>query len=314
MHLASHPGPSAFRADSLPCPDCGAALVRVHRHLLDRWVSVFRSVHRYRCTSRTCHWAGLLGREGRPPPALIGWPARFLWLGIGAGLAVAAVPLVPPLRVWLAGAPARPSVEAGVEWSSQATPAGVDFAGAALPSTDARALANATPLILKRGCAWGVPGGSPYRGTVEQALSAAGLPADAVRALGEKAERGWSLGQVEISRSGIRTLDGRRHFDPDIAAMGFGHTLCFNTRVNFKPGHVEYAALYEHTDSRYRTYTVMVPYVCHNVSVLGQRGEREIPETEVAEPASWSLVLTGLGLALGVSGVWRLKHTRARRP
>ncbi|HRD97913.1 MAG TPA: hypothetical protein PLA97_16110, partial [Rubrivivax sp.] len=99
MHLISHPGPSAFRADSLPCPDCGAALVRVHRHMLDRWVSVFRSVHRYRCTSRTCGWAGLLGRDGQPPPALIGWPARFLWLGIGAGLAVAAVPLVPPLRV-----------------------------------------------------------------------------------------------------------------------------------------------------------------------------------------------------------------------
>ena len=174
--------------------------------------------------------------------------------------------------------------------------------------------ANATPLSLKRGCAWGVPGGSPYRGTVEQALFAAGLPADAVRALGEKAERGWSLGQVEISRSGIRTLDGTRHFDPDITAMGFSNTLCFNTRVNFKPGHVEYAALYEHTDSRYRTYTVMVPYVCRNVSVLGQRGEREMPETEITEPASWSLVLTGLGLTLGIGGLLRQRHAKTRRP
>jgi hypothetical protein len=314
MRLISHPGPSSFLANSLHCPDCGAALERVHRHLPDRWISVFRSVHRYRCTSETCDWAGLLGRDGQPPPALIGWPSRLLWLGVGASCTLAAVPLVPPLRVWLVGAPAQAHVEAGVELRSRATPAGVDFAGAALPPTDARALANATPLSLKRGCAWGVPGGSPYRGTVEQALLAAGLPADAVRALGEMAERGWSQGQVEISRSGIRTLDGRRHFDPDITAMGFGHTLCFNTRVNFKPGHVEYAALYEHTDSRYRTYTVMVPYVCRNVSVLGQRGEREIPETEVAEPASWSLVLTGLGLALATSGLWRLRHAETRRP
>jgi hypothetical protein len=95
---------------------------------------------------------------------------------------------------------------------------------------------------------------------------------------------------------------------------GVENTLCFNTRVNFKPGHVEYAALYEHTDSRNRTYTVMVPYVCRNVSVLGQRGEREIPGTEIAEPASWSLVLAGLGLALGISGLLRQRHAKTRRP
>jgi hypothetical protein len=196
--------------------------------------------------------------------------------------------------------PRRLHVEAGVELRSRATPAGVDFAGAALPSTDARALANATPLSLKRGCAWGVPGGSPYRGTVEQALLAAGLPADAVRALGEKAERGWSQGQVEISRSGIRTLDGRRHFDPDITAMGFSHTLCFNTRVNFKPGHVEYAALYEHTDSRARTYTVMVPSRLPQRLRAGPAGRAR--DTRNRSRRAGELepgVLTGLGLALG---------------
>ena len=64
--------------------------------------------------------------------------------------------------MWLVGAPAQLPAEAGVEWRSRATPAGEDFAGAALPSTDARALANATPLSLKRGCAWGVPGAVSY--------------------------------------------------------------------------------------------------------------------------------------------------------
>ena len=309
MILSTHARLGTAKGVGLCCPACGAALLRVHRHTLDRWVSVFRSVHRYHCTSASCGWVGLLGRDGQPPPALIAWPARLLWLGVGAASALASVPLVPPLRAWLAGAPPAATVEAGVELQSRATPPGADFAGGALPPADPRILANGTPLSLKRGCAWGVPGGSPYRGTPEQALAAAGLPAEVVRALGERVERGWSQGQVEISRSGIRTLDGRRHFDPDITAMGFGNTLCFNTRVNFKPGHVEYAALYEHTDSRYRTYTVMVPYVCRNVSVLGQRGEREVPQVD--EPASWGLALIGLGLAAGIT--WRQRHDSTGR-
>ncbi len=252
---------------------------------------------------------GLLTHDGLPPPDLMTWPSRLLWLGAGASCALAALVLVPPLRSWLAGTPANPPARAGVETASRAAAPGVDFAGDLLPASDVRAQANTTPLNLKRGCAWGVPGGSPYRGTVRQALSAAGLPGDAVQALGEMAERGWTRGQVEISRSGIRTLDGRRHFDPDIAAMGFGNTLCFGTRVNFKPGHLEYAALYEHTDSRQRTYAVMVPYVCGNVSVLGQRGER-LPREEVPEPASWTLVLTGLGLA--ASHCWHQRRSIVR--
>lgn len=312
MSTTSHPGLSTPSAKSINCPDCGASLVRVHRHALDRWISTFRSVHRYRCSSAHCAWVGLLGPHGQPPPALVSWPARLLWLGVGATCALAAVALVPPLRTLLAGTRAAPPIQAGTELQSRATPPGEDFAGAVLPPSDARALANATPLTLKRGCAWGVPGGAPYRGTVEQALSAAGLPAEAVRALSDMADRGWSQGQVEISRHGIRTLDGRRQFDPDITAMGFGNTLCFNTRVNFKPGHVEYAALYEHTDSRYRTYTVMVPYVCRNVSVLGQRGEREVPE--IAEPAGWSLALIGLLLAAGATRHQRQGAGKRRGP
>jgi hypothetical protein len=56
--------------------------------------------------------------------------------------------------------------------------------------------------------------------------------------------------------------------------MGFGRTMCFATRVNFTPGHLEYADLYDATDAAGRNYAVMVPYVCGNVSVLAERAER----------------------------------------
>jgi hypothetical protein len=69
-----------------------------------------------------------------------------------------------------------------------------------------------------------------------------------------------------------------REFDPKRVAMTFGRTLCVNTRVNFQPGHVERADLFEATDSLGNNYSVMVPYVCGNVSVLGERAERDDEE------------------------------------
>jgi len=41
------------------CPDCGGEIHRVHRHALDRWISFYVPVHRYRCSNRECEWAGL---------------------------------------------------------------------------------------------------------------------------------------------------------------------------------------------------------------------------------------------------------------
>ena len=82
--------------------------------------------------------------------------------------------------------------------------------------------------------------------------------------------------QVEISRAGITTVSGRRSFDGQSFDMAFGNTMCFNTRVNFKPGHVERADLYEATDVDGKRYVVMVPYVCGNVSVLGDVAERAV--------------------------------------
>jgi hypothetical protein len=175
-------------------------------------------------------------------------------------------------------------------------PPGLHHEGTDLGTDDARVVKNLTPLRLRRNCVWGEPGRTPYRGTVEQALKAAQLPPEVVRRISEMADNGYSDDRVEISRTAIRSLNGRHIFKPQIPAMGFGDTLCFNTQVNFPAGHVEYAALYEADDRSGRRYSVMVPYVCNNVSVLGVRREADEPPGAVPEPASWTIALTALGV------------------
>ncbi|MBI5257178.1 MAG: hypothetical protein HY855_11815 [Burkholderiales bacterium] len=303
--------------DGKHCPDCGAALVRVHRHVVDRWVSLFRSVHRYRCTNPGCEWQGLLGREVMAAPAHGGrWRTRVLWFVVGAATALAGVQATRMVqRSKAAEARLRASTQLGAEAQSRGTQPGADFDGVPLPERDERVVKNPSPLTLRHSCAWGVPGRNPYRGTVEQALSAARLPPEVVKQISEMAERGWNRGQVEISSAGIRSVDGRREFGTNVRAMAFGNTLCFNTRVNFPAGHVEYAALYEAADRTGQNYTVMVPYVCQNASVLGAR--EEIPDTPggspppgtLPEPASWALLAVGLG-ALASTQAWQ-QHRRA---
>lgn len=277
------------------CPACGGPLERTHRHLPDRVISLFRTVHRYRCLDMHCGWTGLLGRDHPSAPASRRWPMAASWFLLGAACALAGVQGVRMLRQHQADAArARLPVVSGAEAQSRATPAGQDFDGAPLPATDDRLRSNPSPLRLRQSCAWGVPGGNPYRGTVAQALAAAQLPAKVVREISEMAQRGWTHGQVVISREGIRTTDGKRDYGTTMPAMAFGDTLCFNTRVNFPAGHVEYAALYRASDDNGRTYHVMVPYVCQNATVLGER--EEVPgDFVVPEPASWSLALLGLG-------------------
>ena len=40
------------------CPRCGSELQRVHRHSIDRAISIFVPVRRYRCANRECGWSG----------------------------------------------------------------------------------------------------------------------------------------------------------------------------------------------------------------------------------------------------------------
>jgi hypothetical protein len=152
---------------------------------------------------------------------------------------------------------------------------GAGGASAQSTSTASSAPTEPGPLALRQGCAWGDPGRDPYRGTVEEALSRARLPADVIRQIVTKVRAGVADDRVEITNAAIRTVHDPREFDPKSVAMTFGRTLCVNTRVNFEPGHMERADYYEATDAAGNTYAVMVPYVCGNVSVLGERAERD---------------------------------------
>jgi hypothetical protein len=61
---ASHVARSA--PDACPCPRCGAqGLARVRRRFIDRILSVFISVQRFRCTHAGCQWEGNLRMRAR---------------------------------------------------------------------------------------------------------------------------------------------------------------------------------------------------------------------------------------------------------
>ncbi len=296
-------GKSRDLPDGGYCPGCGGRLERVHRHALDRFVSAFRSVHRYRCTNPECGWQGVVGREAADSAPAVTWRGRLSWMLGGVALGVAA--MVPVLLVTRPKPAVRPVAMAAPPVAAQDATAeplprwpGLQSDGIDLPHADPRVRKNVTPLALRRNCVWGVPGRTPYRGTVEQALTATQLlPPEVVRRISEMADNGFTNDRVEISRTAIRSIDGRHLFRPEIPAMGFGDSMCFDTRVNFPPGHVEYAALYEAQDQAGKTYSVMVPFVCNNVSVLGVRAEREAPPGgQVPEPSSLLIVGTALGV------------------
>lgn len=164
------------------------------------------------------------------------------------------------------------------------------------------------PLSMRRNCSWGQPGRLPYQGTVEQALLHARLPPEVVAEVSQRAARRQVSDRVTIRNDGIR---GQRHgheFDPQRVALTFGHTLCLNSRVNFVAGHEEQADLYEVADRQGRVHAVMVPDVCGNVSVLGQRGERRktlaagnsdahatlLVAADDPETQAWQLLATGM--------------------
>ncbi|MCL4747398.1 MAG: PEP-CTERM sorting domain-containing protein [Burkholderiaceae bacterium] len=147
------------------------------------------------------------------------------------------------------------------------------------PDAAARAQAGTSPapqaLELRQNCAWGDPGRNPYKGTIEQALEGARLPPEVVQAMSARIRSGKVSDRLEITNEGIRGVHEPREYSARSIAMTFGRTLCMNTRVNFVPGHMERADLYEVADASGKNYSVMVPYVCGNVSVLSERAERD---------------------------------------
>jgi hypothetical protein len=42
------------------CPQCGAPLLRIQRHVVDRLISLAWPVRRYRCSNFLCEWEGNL--------------------------------------------------------------------------------------------------------------------------------------------------------------------------------------------------------------------------------------------------------------
>ena len=270
--------------------------------------------------------------------------------GLAAGESHDGVPLPPnhPLRrqhaaVAAAAAAIASAAEAhasapGAAGASEAVPLAVTAAASRASAAGSAAGPAPAPLVrvagstldLRQGCAWGQPGRSPYRGTVEEALHAARVPADVVRQIAYKVKAREVADRVRISTGSIRGVSGGREFEPRSIAMSFGRTLCLQTRVNFVPGHVEEADLYEVADKHGRKYAVMVPDVCGNVSVLGARGEREDPllaaadaqgrgasadadpdaRHEVPEPGSLASVLLALA-ALAAAWRWRRRRERS---
>ena len=218
------------------------------------------------------------------------WPALAL-LG-GVGLAVAASLLVLTLGTSRADRLAHPGgvhrLAPGEQFDGEPLPpvAAVSTSAAGLPASD-------PPLGLRQDCVWGKPGRSPYQGTVEQALVAGRVPAELVAPLAARIRARQPSDRVSISTATIRSERGGREFSPQRLALSFGHTMCLNSRVNFAPGHVEKADLYEVVDAAGKPRAVMVPDVCGNVSVLSASGERTRLPTWVAAPAA--RLLTALG-------------------
>jgi predicted RNA-binding Zn-ribbon protein involved in translation (DUF1610 family) len=288
------------------CPECGQSVGRVHRHLRDRLMSVVLRVHRYRCSNPDCGWEGIVSIP-RPPRAPRNWSAwvtsssaswgsRAAWMLVGAVCVVAPIEggryLLQRQRDRAAAAEAASLRRA--EPQLLAPLAGESLDGLVLATQEAPVPGGLKPLERRAGCLWGVPGRNPYKGTVRQVLSGAKLPQEVVTKIDSMVSSGRKAGRVEITNKGIWTEDGRRHFDSNVVAMGFGNSLCFNTKVNFQPAHVEVADLYETTDTTGAKYSVMVPYVCGNVAVLAERAERVEVAYSVPEPGTWAAVLAGL--------------------
>ena len=295
------------------CPHCGEVNLRLSRHRSQGEAGPSGlAARRYRCRATDCGWRGSLPLRFARVSAW--WraaaePARRVLLGLGLLAAIGVsggVLLVSGLETWgrhVAGLdPAPGRNHDGLPLAPAAWPQGgqallTQATVAAAPA----ASASSAGLPLRHGCAWGEPGRNPYRGSTEQALTAAGLPPEVVRQIAAQRQAGRRAGRLQISRDAIRLDDGSRAFNPRRMAMSFGTTLCLNSRVNFAPGHVEAADLFEARDEQGRVHAVMVPDVCGNVTVLGARAAGGVVAGVSGALADRSLALASVAAALAAA-------------
>lgn len=183
--------------------------------------------------------------------------------------------------------------------SASRAAAGKPPSAASSPAIGASAVGTAADavedLTLRQGCIWGKPGSNPYRGTVEQALRAGRLPPELIAPLAQRIRDHQPSDRVAIRTGAIRSERGGREFSSRDLALSFGQSMCLNSRVNFKPGHVEPGDLYEVTDAAGRQRAVIVPDVCGNVSVLSGYGERNRLQQALAGPLDWLASTLGSG-------------------
>lgn len=268
----------ASRPTRPPCPACSRPLRRSRRRWFERVLP--GALRRYRCTASGCGWAGLLDDPSAAGPAPARVPKRLVLLaGLTSSLVAAAG------AGWMLH---RPAAEERVVVGPHVVPRGTHLEGERLAATHPLAAevpparldeepasygeAPEARLRVRRHCAWGLPGRNPYRGSVEQALQTAQVPASVVKAIAADVRAGRKVDRITVRNDGVVAEKSGRVFDQRHIAMTYGMTLCIDTRVNFKPGHTEAADLYEASDEAGNVYAVMVPDVCGNVSVLAQRG------------------------------------------
>lgn len=280
-----------------PCPRCSRPLRRLRRRWFER---ALPAMHRYRCRAAGCGWHGLLDA---PRPAAWMQALARRWRAPAAA-AAAAVLAAAGVHTWLD----RPAPDERVMVGRHVVHRGTHLEGDQLPTAHPLRLELPAALLdgerqgfaetpearlhVRRHCAWGIPGRNPYRGSAVQALQTAQLSPTVVKAIAADIQAGRKVDRVSIRNDAIVAEKSGRVFDARRVALTFGMTMCVDTRVNFRPGHAEGADLYEAMDDDGRVYAVMVPDVCGNVSVLGQRFVQSTPDAAAAaatgaDPRPW---------------------------
>lgn len=121
-------------------------------------------------------------------------------------------------------------------------------------------------------CDWNAPGANRYRGTVDAAVVALGMPTGTSDRLRRRISKMDYDEVVEIRRNSIS--GSVYEYDPQIAFMHFGGAgkICRNVdRSKWKADAVERGLVY--CDG---SMCVLVPTVCGNVSLIGRREVREV--------------------------------------